>query len=216
MRKLLSFSLNSLFIFISSFIFGCNAPSCDNNFKKKTYDDYYNSLENTTIEMELIVDNNRAMCLYSNDGETYVFTIKYQYSGEYGYIYNTKNNELFCIENQKVTQKKLNIDAENKISELYNTNNILFHLRFDTEKFEYIQTVTVCNKKCDKYRFVDKLYDTEATYNIYIDKETGFCLKAVCVVNGSTKIYFETKRFIKTPSIENYLFMIKEYNKNTR
>ena len=214
MRNFLFLS-NYFLIILLSFLFGCSVPSYD-DFKPKSYDEYYNSLENTTIEMELVVDNRRAICFYTNDSTTYVFTIKYQYSSEFGYIYNTENNELYDIENKKINHKKINVDAENAISKLYNSNNILFHLNFDYTKFEYINTVTVCNRKCNKYRFTDELNGEEATFNVYIDTETGFCLKGVCVVKDSTKIYFEAKKFINESAINEYIDLIKEYEKSSR
>lgn len=214
MHKILTLLSNSLLIIVSTFIIGCKTPVY-NDFKPKTYDQYYNSLENTTIEMELVVNNKRAMCLYTNDTKTYVFTIKYQYSSEFGYIYNTVNNELYSIENQKIIKKEINVDAENAIAKLYKSNNVLFHLKYDFSKFEYINTVTVCNRECNKYRFIDELNGEEATFNIYIDNETGFCLKGVCVVKDSTKIYFETKKFITQSSINDYIKLIDEYEKNT-
>ena len=131
MRKLLFLS-HSFLIIIVSFLLGCSAPT-NNPFKPKSYNDYYNSLENTTIEMELVIDNKRAICFYTNDTEIYVFTIKYQYSGEFGYIYNTTKNELYDIENRTIKEKKINIDAENAISKLYNSNNVLFHLNLITQ-----------------------------------------------------------------------------------
>lgn len=214
MRRFLISFCNILLIVLCVSIAGCTSPS-SSGFQKKSYNDYYTSLENTTITMELVVDNKRAICYYTNNAETYVFTIKYQYSSEYGYIYNTTSNELYCIENQIITQKKINNEAEDVISKLYNSTNILFHLQFDSSKFEYINKVTICNRECNKYRFIDKLNGEESTFNIYIDNETGFCLKGVCVVDGSTKIYFEAKRFVKENNISPYIKLINQYEKNT-
>lgn len=215
MQKILILFSNFLLILLSVFAAGCESSSI-NDFKKKSYDEYYTSLENTTIEMELVVDNKRAICFYTNDSKTFIFTIKYQYSSEYGYLYNTVNNELYCLENQVITQKKINSDAEEAIWKLYNSNNILFHLQFDYSEFEYIGTVTICNRECNKYRFIDQLNGEEATFNIYIDNETGFCLKGVCVVDDSTKIYFEAKKFIKEANIQPYIDLINKYEKNTQ
>ena len=94
---------------------------------------------------------------------------------------------------------------------LYNASNFLFHLKYDFSKFEYINTVTVCNRNCNKYRFKENINGTLATFNVYIDQATGFCLKGVCVIDDETKIYFETKRFISEPNINNYFNAINEY-----
>ena len=213
MRRLLLLTYNALFIILLSFLNGCKSASYIDEFKPKSYDHYYNSLENTTIQIELIIDNRRAICLYSNDSDYYVYTIKHQYSNEYGYIYNTKTNELYCIENQTIVSKQLNKDAEDTITHIFDSLNILFHLNYDFSTFEYINTVKVCNRPCDKYRFVDKINNQSATFNVYIDQETGFCLKGVCVINNETTIYFETKRFINEPSIQCYLEQLNNYNK---
>ena len=214
MRKLLLLTYNAFIIFISSFFLGCNQPIQNQQFYPKTYNEYYNALENTTIQMELVINNKRAICYYTNDSDLYVYTIKHQYSNEYGYIYNTKTNELFCIENQVITEIKLNKEAEDEIMKLYNTWNMLFHLSYDFSTFEYINTVTVCSRECDKYRFEDEINKETATFNVYIDKETGFCLKGVVVVNNTTTILFETKRFMYEANTNQYIEIIKEYNNN--
>ena len=109
-------------------------------------------------------------------------------------------------------------EAEQEITDLYNNSNVLFHLKFDYSQFEYINSVTVCNRECDKYRFVDEINGEEATYNVYIDKETGLCLKGVCIINDSTMMYFETKNFVKEPSTGNYKQNLSSFNnkKNTQ
>ena len=217
MRKLLLLTYNAIFILISSLMTGCNQSLQYQDFYPKTYDEYYTSLENTTIQIELVINNKRAICYYTNDSQFYVYTIKHQYSNEYGYIYNTLTNELYCIENQVITEKKLNKEAEDSIIGLYNTSNIMFHLNYDFSKFEYINTVTICNRECDKYRFEDKINNELATFNIYIDKETGFCLKGVAVINNTTVIYFETKKFIQEPNTNHYIEELNKYNnKNTQ
>ena len=49
-----------------------------------------------------------------------------------------------------------------------------------------------------------------------IDKETGFCLKGVAVINNTTVIYFETKKFIQEPNTNHYIEELNKYNnKNT-
>lgn len=211
MRRILTLSFNALLIIVSLLFPGCDSNESIYNFQPKTYNEYYNALENTTIQIELVVNNKRAVCYYSNDSTTFVYTIKYQHSNEYGYIYNTKTNELYCMEDQKITKKELNDDAEETISKLYNASNFLFHLKYDFSKFEYINTVTVCNRNCNKYRFKENINGTLATFNVYIDQATGFCLKGVCVIDDETKIYFETKRFISEPNINNYFNAINEY-----
>lgn len=212
MRKLLFLSFHSFIIFVSTFLLSCSNTTSSVDFYPKSYDEYYTALENTTIEMELVINKHRAICTYTNDSVLFVYSIKYQYSNEYGYIYDTKNNELYAIENHKITEKILNAEAEQKISELYSSNNVLFHLKFDYSQFEYINTVTVCNRECDKYRFTDEINGEEATYNVYIDKQTGLCLKGVCIINDSTIMYFETKNFVKEPSTIDYKQVLNSFN----
>ena len=102
MRRLLFFSYEFIIIFFSSFLFGCETSTSFMDFQPKSYDEYYNFLENTTIQIEMVVNNKRAVCTYTNDGTIYVYTIKYQHSNEYGYIYNTLSNELFCLEDKVI------------------------------------------------------------------------------------------------------------------
>lgn len=213
MQRLLIFSYNFIIIFFSSFLFGCETSTSFMDFQPKSYDEYYNFLENTTIQIEMVVNNKRAVCTYTNDGIIYVYTIKYQHSNEYGYIYDTLTNELFCLEDQIITGKKMRDEAEEAITKLYNSSNILFHLKFDYAKFVYINTVTICNRSCDKFRFIDEINGEEVTFNVYIDKETGFCLKGVCSSKDTTYIYFETKSFLLKPSIDTYKQIITSYNK---
>lgn len=212
MYKYLILSYNAILLFLLTFITGCGAVEKNKTFEPKTYTEYYEALENTTIQIELIINNKRAICYYTNNSEFYVYTIKHQYSNEYGYIYNTKTNELYCIENQLITEKKLNHEAEQEITDLYNNSNVLFHLKYDYSSFEYINTVTVCSRECDKYRFEDTINGEPATFNVYIDKDTGFCLKGVCIVNNITTIYFETKVFIREPKIDTYLNELNNFN----
>lgn len=216
MKKLLVLTYNTIIFLLLSLLVGCKSPANPNEFKQHSYDDYYNALENTTIQIELIIDNKRAICYYTNNAEFYIYTIKYQYSNEYGYIYNTKTNELYYLENQRITSKIYKDEAEELITYLYNNANILFHLQYDYKTFEYVNTVTVCNRICDKYRFTKKINGQKATFNIYIDKITGFCLKGICVVDEATAFYFEAKRFLYEPSVNNYIREVNAYNlKNT-
>ena len=48
------------------------------------------------------------------------------------------------------------------------------------------------------------IFTTHNLYNVYIDKQTGLCLKGVCIINDSTIMYFETKNFVKEPSTIDY------------
>ena len=107
MQKLLVLSINLVFLVFSSFILGCTTTRETYDFQPKTYDEYYNAIENSTIQFELIIADKRAVCYYTNDSITFVYTIKHQYSNEYGYIYNTSLNELYCMENQVITEKKI-------------------------------------------------------------------------------------------------------------
>ena len=63
MRKLLYASLYSLLVMISSILTGCNQPFKDNGIPNKTYEDFYEDLKNTSIEMEVIVKDKRAIFL---------------------------------------------------------------------------------------------------------------------------------------------------------
>ncbi len=212
MKKVLVFSINSIFILLTWFTTGCSAQPKKKEFTPKPLDEYYNILENSTIEMELFVDDKRTTCFYSNDTQLFVFTIKYQQSNEYGYLYDKSNNELYNIENHSIETESINKNPINIMNDLFEESYFLFHLKFDPEKFEYKESTYLCNKLCDVYRFVDEVKGEEAVFNIYIDQETGLCLKGVCSINDLTYVYFETKKFVNQPCINDYYKKIEEYN----
>lgn len=215
MRKIILFIFNSIFILQYLFITGCNIHSKETDFTPKTNVEYTSNFLNTTIEMELIKSDKRSICFYSNDTNIFVFTIRHQYSSEIGYIYCKSDKTLYYYDDGQISISQTNIDFENNIFNIPLETNVLFHLDFKEENFEYKKTVTVCNRECDKYRFITNVRNKELIFNIYIDKETGFCLKAVCSLDDVTDIYFETKKFINQPDIDYYkqlLILFKKQN----
>lgn len=208
MRKLLNFSITSFLMFISCLLWGCQEQRDFSGFNPKTAEEYYASLLNTTMEIELIVNNQRTQCFYSNDSNIFVFTIKYEHSNEYGYIYDNENNDIYYIENQQISYMKSADDVS--VDLLLSKLNFLFFLNFDTSKFDYIDDYILvsCNRKCNHYRFTEIINNNETVFNIYIDEESAFCLRATCSVNDSTIIHFETKKFVYEPCVNQYRTMV--------
>ena len=204
MRRFLSLTLNFIILFVSCFTSGCKAENNQEQIPHKTYQEYHNILLNSTIEMELTVNNKKATCFYGNDSNIYVYTIKYQHSTEFGYIYDSEKEILYGFENKKIYIKKENISLDEIIEEMFKYANFLLYINHDTSGYEYKNTVTVCNRKCDKYRFIDELNGEEATFNVYIDKETTLCLKATCTTESGFNLLFETKKFNYVPAVDYY------------
>lgn len=213
MRKLINVSIISFLMSLSCMLFGCKETINYTEFEQRTYDEYYSDLLNTTIEMDLIIEGQQASCFYTNDSNLFVFTIKYEHSSEYGYIYEKETNSLYCIENQEISIKDLsNIPS---LKDFLKNLNFLFYLKFDCNNFEYITTVTICNRQCNQYRFTETIKGKDTVFFVYIDQETSFCLKAICSYNDTTNIYFQTKKFICEPSVNEYKTMltgIEDYN----
>ena len=88
MRKLLSFSLYVFIAFISNILIGCNNSTPYSEIPEKSYEEFYEDLKNTTIEMEVVIKDKRATFLYTNDDSYFISTIKYENAQEYGFIYN--------------------------------------------------------------------------------------------------------------------------------
>lgn len=214
MRKLLNFSITSFLMFLSCLLWGCQNPKEISGFQAKTTDEYFSNLLNTTMEIELIVNNQRSKCFYSNDSNIFVFTIKYEHSNEYGYIYDNETNDVYCIENQELNYYNTLDDVS--IEQLLNKLNFLFYLKFDTSKFDYIDDymLTICNRKCDHYRFTEIINGNETVFNIYIDRESSFCLRATCSINDNTIIHFETKKFTNESEVNQYRTMVTANRNN--
>lgn len=206
MRKLLNFSITSFLMFISCLLWGCQETKEVSEFKIKTKDEYYTNLLNTTLEIELLINNQRTQCFYSNDSNIFVFTIKYEHSNEYGYIYDNETNDVYCLDNQELSL--MSVNNEITMEQLLDKFNFLFYLKFDTTNFELKNTLSICNRICDHYRFTEVINNTDTVFNVYIDRESGFCLRATCSINDSTIIHFETKKFIYEPSVNQYRTMV--------
>lgn len=216
MRKLLNFSITSFLMSISCLLYGCQEQKEISKFTPKTVDEYYTNLLNTTMEIDLIINGQRTQCFYSNDSNLFVITIKYEHSNEYGYIYDNETNDIYNIENHEISFVKStdNVPTEKLLSKL----NILFYLNFDHSKFDYVDdyTLTICNRKCDHYRFTELINGNETVFNLFIDRESAFCLRATCSVNASTIIHFETKKFIYEPSVNQYRTMVTSSKNNKK
>lgn len=213
MRKLLTLSFNAILILLTSLFSGCENQIKKNDFIPKTNEEYMESLLNTTIEMELIIEEKRATCYYSNNSDIFVFIIKGQYSSPSGYVYSKSEKTVYYYDGEKLIVTKTNVSFDEHIKNVHSETNFLFHLEFKDEPFEYKKTVTVCNRECDKFRFKTTIRNKDLTFNIYIDKETGFCLKAVCSYDDSTDIYFETKKFIQSSDLEFFINLINKCKK---
>lgn len=212
MRRFLSLTLNFIILIVSCFTSGCKTESNQDQIPHKTYQEYYEILLNSTIEMELTINNKKATCFYGNDSNIYVYTIKYQHSTEFGFIYDSNKEILYSFENKNISIRKENILLDEIIENVFKYANFFIYINHDTSGYEYKNTVTVCNRKCDKYRFVDELNGEEATFNVYIDRETTLCLKATCTTESGFNLLFETKKFNYVPSIDYYKTCIDSFN----
>lgn len=216
MRRFLILSLNFIVLIVSCFTTGCKNTERKDEIPHKTYQEYHDILLNSTLEMELTINNRRASCFYSNNSNIYVYTIKYQHSTEYGFVYDKTNEILYSYENKNISISKTDISLDEIIENMFKKANFLLYLNHDTSGYEYKNTVTVCNRKCDKYRFVDEIDGEEATFNVYIDKETTLCLKATCILNNNSTFSFETKDFNYSPSVGYYKTLIDNFNNESK
>lgn len=209
MKKLFCLSIYTIFSFVFGLLFGCNTPNSSNNLKQKTFNEFHSELKDTQFDMELIMNDYRATCTYANDGQLYVFSIKYENKKEYGYIYDSINHKLYNIDNGYLNLKTDNTLKKNEtIEKLLSSSCLIYYINHDLEKFEFIEETTVAGRNCNKYRYISEYKGKEMVYNIYIDIETQLCLKTICINEDNVEFYFETKKFEKHPNLSNYRNMI--------
>ena len=209
MRKLLSFSLYVFIAFISNILIGCNNSTPYSEIPEKSYEEFYEDLKNTTIEMEVVIKDKRATFLYTNDDSYFVSTIKYENAQEYGFIYENETNILYSLDKGKVSSEITDDLSKEQIKKIFESANYFFYLRLDIKKFIFQETVTIANRECNKYRYEDT--QTNTIYNIYLDHETSLCLKLVMSKNENIELFFETKKYINEPQISNYQSMVYSY-----
>lgn len=213
MKKLLHLSLCALVSVISNMLVGCSEPN-NNDFTipDKTYEDFYKDLEDTTIEMEVIIKDKRTMFYYSSNEEYFVTTWKYENGQEFGFIYDNMNKTLYTLDKGKITLDVSASIAEKQIENIFKSANFLFYLKLDKSKFEFVEQVEIANRICNKFRYNDKSNDV--VYNIYIDTESSLCFKCVRSKNNSTELFFEIKKFDNNTNIESFKSLINIYNLN--
>ncbi len=212
MRKLLSASLYTLLVLLSNIIPSCNDDK-EVKFEEKTYEELYEELQNTTIELEVLKEGKRNIFYYSNNENIYIFTIKYDNGPEFGYIYDRENQTIYNLERQNVTIQFEGTLATDYFEKIFKASNFLLYLSLDYEKFEYIDTTTIVNRKCYQYRYETKTKNGSEVSNFFIDKETSLCLKYIFSIDGETKLYIETKRFTSGSNIDCYKQLIDAYQK---
>ena len=216
MRKLLNLSLYVILGLLSNLLLGCNEPNNEsgNNIPDKTYEEFYNELGDTTIEMEVVLNDKRATFFYSNDEEYFVSTIKYENAQEFGFVFNKQDNILYTIDKGEVTQSVSSSIAKNKLATIFKSANYLFYLKLNKNKFVFQETVTIANRECSKYRYEEP--SKNLVYNIFIDKETSLCLKCVCSKNDTVEMFFETKKFLQETNVQNYKILVYTYNESKK
>jgi len=216
MRKLFSLSLYIIMGFFLNMLLGCNEPndSPTNSIPDKTYEEFYNDLGNTTIEMEVVIKDKRATFFYSNDQEFFVSSIKYENAQEFGFVYNKLDNILYTIDKGQITKQVTSSMAQVQITNIFKTANYLFHLKLNKDKFVFQETVTIADRECSKFRYEDT--SKNQVYNIYLDNETSLCLKCVCsnINTNTTEFFFETKKYTQEPNVTNYKDLIFSYTNN--
>ena len=210
MRKILYTSLYAFLIMVSSILFGCNEPFNDTLIPEKSYEDFYEDLKNTAIEMEVIIKDKRAIFYYTNDDNYFINTIKYENAQEFGFICDLKNNTLYTVDKGQITGEITSLIAESQIKSIFQSANYFFYLKLDKNKLVYQETTTLLNRECDKYRYEDT--NKNLVYTIYLDKQTSLCLKCVCSNEDVTELFFETKKFEFNPNIQNYILLVNSYN----
>ena len=121
MRKLLNLSLYVVLSLFFNLLLGCNEPNNEsgNNIPDKTYEEFYNDLGDTTIEMEVVLNNKRATFFYSNDDEFFISTIRYENSQEFGFVFNKLENILYTIDKGQITQEVSSSIAKNKLNSIF-------------------------------------------------------------------------------------------------
>ena len=210
MRKILYTSLYAFLIMVSSILFGCNEPFNDTLIPEKSYEDFYEDLKNTAIEMEVIIKDKRAIFYYTNDDDYFITTIKYENAQEFGFICDLKNNTLYTVDKGQITGEITSLIAESQITSIFKSANYFFYLKLDKNKLVYQETTTLLNRECNKYRYEDT--NKNLVYTIYLDKQTSLCLKCVCSNEDVTELFFETKKFEFNPNIQNYILLVNSYN----
>lgn len=213
MRKLLSVSLYALLVLVSNIITGCSKQLVDLKYEEKTYEELYDELKNTTVELEVVIEGKRNIFFYSNNDNLYIYTIKYENGPEMGYIYDNESKRVYSLERNELSLKYSDIEAEEHIEKLFKTSSFLIYLNLDKDKFEYIETTTIINRECFKYRYETNSKKGTEVYHFFIDKETSLCLKCVYHINDEVKLYFETKRFSPSSEIDIYKNLVDSFVK---
>lgn len=212
MRKFICMSLYTFLVMISNILVGCNSPFEDKSIPNKTYEDFYDDLINTTIEMEVVIKEKRAIFNYTNNENYFITTIRYENGQEFGFIYERENQILYTMDKGQITNDFSSIIAESQVNQIFQSANYFFYLRLDKEKMDFVESTTLLNRECNKYRYEDA--DKNLVYNIYIDKETSLCLKCVCSNGDVIDLFFETKKFENVSSTKNYESLIANYINN--
>ena len=127
MRKILYTSLYAFLVMVSSILFGCNEPFNDTLIPEKSYEDFYEDLKNTAIEMEVIIKDKRAIFYYTNDDDYFITTIKYENAQEFGFICDLKNNTLYTVDKGQITGEITSLIAESQIKSIFQSANYYIH-----------------------------------------------------------------------------------------
>lgn len=213
MRKLLSFSLYALLMLVSNIITGCTKETVDLKFEEKTYEELYEELKNKTVELEVVIEGKRNMFFFSNNDNIYIYTIRYENGPEMGHIYDNSTKRVYSLERNQLTLKYSGVEAEEHIEKIFNASSLLIYLKLDKTKFEYIETTTITNRECFKYRYENQTKKGTEVFHLFIDKETSLCLKCVYYINDEVKLYFETKKFSPSSEVDIYKNLVDSFMK---
>lgn len=213
MRKLLSFSLYALLMLVSNIFTGCTKETVDLKFEEKTYAELYEELKNKTVELEVVIEGKRNMFFFSNNDNIYIYTIRYENGPEMGHIYDNNTKRVYSLERNQLTLKYSGVEAEEHIEKIFNTSSLLIYLKLDKTKFEYIETTTITNRECFKYRYENQTKKGTEVFHLFIDKETSLCLKCVYYINDEVKLYFETKKFSPSSEVDIYKNLVDSFMK---
>ena len=121
---------------------GCSSPFKDNSIPNKTYEDFYDDLINTTIEMEVVIKEKRAIFNYTNNENYFVTTIRYENGQEFGFIYERQNKILYTMDKGQITNDFSSIIAESQVNQIFQSANYFFYLRLDKEKMDLTEKET--------------------------------------------------------------------------
>lgn len=213
MRKLLSFSLYALLMLVSNIFTGCTKETVDLKFEEKTYAELYEELKNKTVELEVVIEGKRNMFFFSNNDNIYIYTIRYENGPEMGHIYDNNTKRVYSLERNQLTLKYSGVEAEEHIEKIFNASSLLIYLKLDKTKFEYIETTTITNRECFKYRYENQTKKGTEVFHLFIDKETSLCLKCVYYINDEVKLYFETKKFSPSSEVDIYKNLVDSFMK---